>query len=120
VNIYDKPIIREMSSDFELLFDADNETYYRYTFQQLNLDTVDGMLAQSTRTDSAIQFKNQFYSSINRNPQFRETLTVNGSPLEDQQRPYGTILFELTNQVYTITRDYPNMIDLLGNIGGVG
>jgi hypothetical protein len=45
VNIYKKPIIREVSSDFELLFDADNETYYRYTFQQLNLDTVDGMLA---------------------------------------------------------------------------
>lgn len=120
VNIYKEPIIREVSSDFELLFDADNETYYRYTFQQLNLDTVDGMLAQGTRTDSAIQFKNQFYSSINRNPQFWETMKIDTGNLEKQQRPYGTILFELTNQVYTITRDYPNMIDLLGNIGGVG
>jgi hypothetical protein len=72
------------------------------------------------RTDSAIQFKNQFYSSINRNPRFAETMTVDGAALPGQQRPYGTILFELTNQVYTITRDYPNMIDLLGNIGGVG
>lgn len=120
VNIYKEPIIREVSSDFELLFDADNETYYRYTFQQLNLDTVDGMIAQGTRTDSAIQFKNQFYSSINRNRVFWETLKVDGTDIEKQHRPFGTILFELTNQVYTITRDYPNMIDLLGNIGGVG
>ena len=120
VNIYKEPIIREVSSDFELLFDADNETYYRYTFQQLNLDTVDGMIAQGTRTDSAIQFKNQFYSSINRNKDFAETLKVDGVDIAGQHRPFGTILFELTNQVYTITRDYPNMIDLLGNIGGVG
>lgn len=120
MNIYKEPIIREVSSDFELLFDADNETYYRYTFQQLNLDTVDGMLAQGTRTDSAIQFKNQFYSSINRNRSYKETMKVDGSDLANQYRPFGTILFELTNQVYTITRDYPNMIDLLGNIGGVG
>lgn len=120
VNIYDEPIIREVSSDFELLFDADNETYYRYTFQQLNLDTVDGMIAQGTRTDSAIQFKNQFYSSINRNRAFAEILKVDGVDISGEHRPFGTILFELTNQVYTITRDYPNMIDLLGNIGGVG
>ena len=47
-------------------------------------------------------------------------MKVDGADLTDQYRPFGTILFELTNQVYTITRDYPNMIDLLGNIGGVG
>lgn len=73
-------------------------------FEQLTVETQDGYFRRSIREDRKMQFKNTVFRSSKR--------STNSSP-------FLRVEIELTNDVKLVQRVYPNLIDLVSEIGSI-
>ena len=102
---YDTPITRTVGIADEFVINMNKEIIGKITFDHLIVKTYDGLLKRTVREDRKMKYKNTSYRAKSRVP---------ASPTR-----YLKLEIELSDDMTLVERVYPNLIDLLSEIGGL-
>jgi hypothetical protein len=102
-NNYDKPIKMAVGMPEMIRFSLARKQIYKMTFQQVNVKTWDGHVRKNLREDRALLVKELSYRSTARK------LTDLAQIIE----------IELSDRVVEVERVFPNMINLISDVGSI-
>lgn len=101
---YSQPFSQNVGKNESLRFNLKKEVTITLHFERVKIRTFDGLFTKSRKEETRINFKRTSYAN---------------KPRIDPTGLFGRINIELSDEVLLIERYYPNLIDLISNIGGI-
>ena len=114
---YSDPLKYGVNSRNQLKIDLFKQKISRFYFHHVELETVTGLVTDSTSILTTIEFEDRIDGMTTRDPG-TDDLTIPGHTTK-QAAEYFKIVLLATAEKKVYTRTYAKLIDVFSNVGGI-
>lgn len=75
---FEQPLQRNLVSNLKLRFDSKSQTWVRYEFSQIEVESKVGFWQKSSTTVSGLQFRTSFFTPVERDPLYEQQILLDG------------------------------------------
>lgn len=115
----EKPLMKNINSNYELRMDVFQEKYRSFFFQKFSIVDVRGILSDEEKRKESLTLSDVLTETTTRIPGRKDIEFKLSSGSETRSANYMTIRLQASNTEYIITRSYKKLIDVFADVGGI-